>query len=305
MRTLRFHDYGPAADVLRVDDAEAPQPGPGQIRVAVQACGLNPADWALCSGLYGGDLPRGIGLEVSGIVDAVGSDVTGVGIGDPVFGPAPFTGPSAGASEHAVLDRWFGRPAGLGPVDAAALPMAVGAANAALDALGVTAGKVVLVHGAGTTTGYAAARIALRRGARVIATAGPTHADTLRGAGAEVTGYGDGMAERVMALAGGPVDLILDTAPFSDALPELLRIATSPDHVLTFGPPATRQPGVRPVFDAGVRPGYGVLSEFAQLAAEGRFSVPVGGLFELYEWRTALERSQSHKAHGKLVLRIS
>lgn len=94
MRTLRFHEHGRAAEVLRVEDAAAPESGPGQIRVAVQACGVNPADWALCEGLFAGDLPRGIGLEVSGTVDALGGGVTGVEIGDPVFGTAPFTGPT-------------------------------------------------------------------------------------------------------------------------------------------------------------------------------------------------------------------
>ncbi|MGH8918970.1 MAG: NADP-dependent oxidoreductase, partial [Actinomycetes bacterium] len=286
MRTLRFHTYGDAADVLRVEDAEPPRPGPGQIRIAVAACGLNPADWALCGGFLPGDLPRGIGLEVSGTVDAVGDGVTGTGVGDPVFGPAPFTGPSAGASEQAVLDLWFPRPSGLDAVHAAALPMAVGAAYPALDALGVAAGSTLLVHGAGTTTGYAAAQIAIQRGARVIATAGQTHAEALRAVGVEVTSYGDGMAERVTALAGGPVELVLDAAPFSNALPELVRTVKAPEHVLTFG---AADLGVRSAFDMGGGPRYDVLGEFGELAAEGRFSIPVSRTFPLEDWRAALE----------------
>jgi NADPH:quinone reductase-like Zn-dependent oxidoreductase len=90
----------------------------------VQTCGLNPADWALCSGLFAGELPRGIGLEVSGTIDLLGDRSDRHRHRSPVFGPAPFTGPTAGASEHAVLDTWFPRPAGLDLVDAAALPMA-------------------------------------------------------------------------------------------------------------------------------------------------------------------------------------
>src|ERR1700755_2959382 len=125
MRTLRFHGYGDPADVLRIDDAEPPSPGPGQIRVAVQACGLTPADWALCGGLFAGELPRGIGLEVSGVVDALGDGVTGVAVGGAVFGPAPCRGERAGAWDLAVLDVWALRPPGLGAAEAAALPMAV------------------------------------------------------------------------------------------------------------------------------------------------------------------------------------
>ncbi|MFI6347079.1 NADP-dependent oxidoreductase [Streptomyces sp. NPDC050560] len=305
MRTLRFHTYGDPADVLRIEDAEPPRPGPGQIRVAVTACGLNPADWGLCGGLFAGDLPRGIGLEVSGTVDAVGDGVTGVGIGDPVFGPAPFTGPTAGASEQALLDIWFPRPRGLDTAGAAALPMAVGTAYAALDALGVDSGHTVLIHGAGTTTGHAAAQIAAGRGARVIATAGETHAAALRDIGVEVTGYGDGMARRVTELAGGPVELALDTAPFSNALAELVRTVKAPEHVLTVGgPEPARELGVRSALDIGGGPRYDVLGTFGRLAAEGRFAIPVSRTFSLEDWPAALELSRSHRARGKLVLRL-
>lgn len=72
MRALRFHEYGAPLEVLRLEDVAPPAPGPGQLRVAVQACGLTPADWALCCGLFPGALPRGVGLEVSGAVDALG-----------------------------------------------------------------------------------------------------------------------------------------------------------------------------------------------------------------------------------------
>jgi len=77
MRALRFHEYGEPADVLRVEEADVPAPRDGHIRVRVHACALNPADWALCRGLFAGDLPRGVGLDVAGTVDAVGEGVTG------------------------------------------------------------------------------------------------------------------------------------------------------------------------------------------------------------------------------------
>jgi NADPH:quinone reductase-like Zn-dependent oxidoreductase len=99
MRTLRFHRYGEPADVLQLEDAPVPAPAPSRVRVAVHACGLNPADWALCRGLFQGDLPCGVGLEVSGTVDAVGEGVSDVAVGDRVAGSADYAGyPSAGAS---------------------------------------------------------------------------------------------------------------------------------------------------------------------------------------------------------------
>jgi len=304
MRTLRFHEHGAPLDVLRLDDVEPLTPGPGQIRVAVQACGLTPADWALCGGLFTGDLPRGIGLEVSGTVDAIGDGVTGINLGDAVFGPAPFTGPTAGASEQAVLDVWFPRPPGLDPVGAAALPMAVETAYRGLDLLGAGTGHTVLVHGAGTTVGYAAAQIAGQHGARVIATAGKTYADALRRLGVQVTDYGDGLVERVRALAGGPVDLAFNTAPFSTVLPDLVRTVETPKHVLTLGDfDKARELGVRfsgPGGEGSIR--TDVLGDYARLAADGRFSIPVAGTFQLEDWRTPVELSQSGHARGKLVL---
>jgi NADPH:quinone reductase-like Zn-dependent oxidoreductase len=302
MRTLRFHEHGAALDVLRLEDAEPPTPGPGQVRVAVRTCGLTPADWALCGGLFSDGLPRGIGLEVAGTVDALGDGVSGVAIGDAVLGPAPFRGPTAGASEQAVLDIWFPRPAGLDPVDAAALPMAVETACRGVDALGARDGATVLVHGAGSTVGYAAVQMAVQRGARVVATAGETYAAALRAIGAEVTGYGDGMVERVRALAGGPVDAALDASPVRGALPDLIRLAGAPDRVVTLGEFAA-------VEELGVRVAGGplrtdVIGEYAQLAADGRFSVPVAGTFPLAEWAEAAKRSLSGRARGKLVLQI-
>ena len=304
-RTVRFHRYGEPADVLQLDETLLPGPGPNRIRARVHACGLNPADWALCRGLFAGSLPRGIGLEVSGTVDAVGDGVQDVAVGDPVFGPVDFVSPaSAGASDVAILQHWTRTPTGLDPIEAAALPMAVATAFGSLDCLGVGAEHTVLIHGAGTTVGFAAVQIALLRGARVLATAGTTFADRLRGLGASVTSYGEGMVERVRAMTGRAPDLILDTAPASGALPALVTIAGDPKRVLTITDfAAAKGLGVRiNIEEATMRLRYDVLGEFAQRAADGKFTVPIARTFSLNDWRDALDASQSQQARGKLIL---
>jgi NADPH:quinone reductase-like Zn-dependent oxidoreductase len=305
MRTIRFHEYGEPADVLRMEDAVVPEPGPGRIRVTVHAVGLNPADWALCRGLFPGNLPRGIGLDVSGTVDAAGEDVTDVAAGDHVFGTADFAGqPTAGAGDHAIMDHWALVPDGLGFIQAAALPMAVVTAYTTLEIFGGSTGQTILIHGAGSIIGYAAVQIALFRGARVLATAGSTYAGDLAAMGATVTSYGKGMAERVLELAGGPVDLVLDTAPVGGALPDLVTIAGGdPRRVMTVSDfAAAAELGVRSNLGEGGTPRYDVLAEFAGYAANGKFTIPVARTFPLADWRTALEISETGHARGKLVL---
>jgi len=112
--------------------------------------------------------------------------------GDRVVGNADFVGEtSAGASDFAILDHWAKLPAEVDFAHAAALPMALETAALHLDGMHVKRGELLVVNGAGTTVGFAAVQIALLRGLRVIAKAGPTYADRLRALGAEVTTYGD------------------------------------------------------------------------------------------------------------------
>src|SRR6185437_8600491 len=116
------------------------------------------------------------------------------------------------------------------------------------------------------------------------------------------TTYGDGMVERVAALHGGPVDVDLDTAPVGGALPDLVAIAGGdPKRVLTISDfAAAGELGVRSSFSEAPAELVDVLPEFARLAAEGRFRVPVAATFPLDGWRHALEISRSGAAHGKL-----
>jgi NADPH:quinone reductase-like Zn-dependent oxidoreductase len=335
MRTLRFHSYGEPAEVLQLEEAPLPSVAANRIRVAVHACGLNPADWALCKGLLPGQLPRGVGLDVSGVVDAIGEGVIDVAIGDRVVGAADFMGStSAGASDFAILDHWAVLPANVDLVAAAALPLAVETAGLHLDAMNVQAGQAVLINGAGTSVGFAAVQIALGRGARVVATAGDTYADRLRALGAKVTRYGEGLYERLQALDVGPIDLALDTAPgvadpklvnellqsrsgqlerkpgADGPLADVVRaVGGDPQRVVTISDLRSAiSLGVRTSFDlvqkdaATPSARAAILRDCVRHAGEGQLYVPVARTFPLEAWREALAMSQSWQARGKLVL---
>ncbi|BBB02065.1 putative alcohol dehydrogenase [Actinacidiphila reveromycinica] len=317
-RVVRFHETGEPGDVLREERTEIPDPPSGTVRVRVLATGLNPADWELCRGFMPGTLPRGIGCDVAGVVDAIGADTdpgrgTGrdaVKVGDTVFGTADFAGqPSAGAADVAVLNGWAQVPDGLDPIRAATLPMVVQTAAWTLELMGLEPGHTLLVHGAGGMVGYAAVQLALRQGARVIATAGPTFAADLEGFGAHVTGYGEGMPERVRALTGGEsVDLVLDAPrPSPGTLPDLIALAGGdPKRVVTISNHAeARELGARVNIDE-LRPGLTpldvLLPEYASLAAEGAFRLPIAQSYPLSQWRDAMALSLSGHPHGKVVL---
>ena len=306
-RAVRFHEFGEPLDVLREERVDIPDPAPGRIRVRLTAVGLNPADWELCRGFLPGTLPRGVGLDAAGTVDALGDGVDDVAIGDAVFGAPDFTGqPSAGAADAAILVSWHRIPAGLAPIDAAVLTMAVTTAKWTLDLMGIPSGSTLLVHGAGGTVGFAAVQIALRQGARVIATAGSTFADDLRSFGALVTSYGDGMPDRVRELAGGPIDFVLDTPPPSEGtLPDLIALAGDPSRVVTISNhDEARRLGARVNIDelTGALPSSDFLAEYAALAAEGSFRIPIARTLALSEWRTAVSASLGARPHGKFVL---
>jgi len=85
MKGVRFRQFG-GPDVLEIADLPDPHPGPGEIRIAVRAAGVNASDWKKRSGLMDPELPQTLGHEAAGIVDELGVGVTNVAIGDRVFG---------------------------------------------------------------------------------------------------------------------------------------------------------------------------------------------------------------------------
>ena len=301
MRAVQFSEFG-GPEVLQVVEVPEPHAGPRQIRVVVSACGVNPVDWKVRQGYMGGELPRGMGLEVAGVVDEVGDEVTDVTAGDQVFGPT-----SNGAADFAVLSNWAHVPATLDLPGAAALPVAVETAVRGLDELGVAAGQTLLINGGAGAVGTVAAQLAIDRGARVIVTASQRNAERLRGYGAEVTGYGEGLSERVRELAGGQdgvVDRVFDMGP-GGALTELVELAGDPRHVLTIS-------DMQGAASAGVLTSGGptsvrcwdALDHAATLIEQGKLTLPVQQTFPLDQVADAERLSQEGHLSGKLVLLV-
>jgi NADPH:quinone reductase-like Zn-dependent oxidoreductase len=85
MKAARFSQFG-GPEVLEIVDLPDPHPGPGQVRIAVRAAGVNPSDWKKRKGLMDGGLPQTMGHEAAGVVDELGKGVADAAVGDRVFG---------------------------------------------------------------------------------------------------------------------------------------------------------------------------------------------------------------------------
>lgn len=299
MRAIQFDSYGPP-DVLHVAEVPEPTAGPGQVRIRVHAAGVNPFDYKLRSGMMarGAALETATipGLEAAGVVDQVGEGVTGVKLGDAVFGLGAAT-----YAEFAVLRAWALKPAEISFEQAAALAVAGETATRMLAALGLETGRTVLVHGAAGGVGQAAVQLALEAGLSVIGTASETNHAWLRQLGAEPVTYGDGLPGRVAALAPKGVDGVLDTA--GSQLDDLLAVVASPDQVVTIANYTAAERGVR--FTGGGGDASATLARIAELAASGRFAVRVARTYDLGQAPAAHELSESRRSGGKIVLSVS
>lgn len=271
MRALQFDEFG-GPEVLHVADVPEPVPGDGQLRVAVRAVAVNPYDTKVRQGMFGGDLPKGTGMDVAGVTDA----------GEAVFGQA--SGP--GAAEVAILANWARKPDSLSFEEAAGYVTACETAVRCLDTVGVKEGDVVAIAGAAGGVGSAAVQFAVARGARVIGTASEGNHDYLRELGAEPVAHG-GIGDVRM-------DAGIDTAGRGAAAEMIERC----DRVVTiadYEPPE----GVRLTTRSSA---WHALAEAAALHEQGRFSLPVAGVFSFEDAAEAHRRSETGHTRGKLIL---
>jgi NADPH:quinone reductase-like Zn-dependent oxidoreductase len=205
--------FGPA-DVLEVRSAPEPHAGSGEVRIAVEAAGVNFADVSARAGLYP-DAPKPpmvVGYEVSGIVDEVGAGVDGVAAGDPVLALTRFGGYSSSVVVPVV--QTCAAPAAKDLRTAAALPVNFLTASLTLHRLaGLRRGESVLVHGAAGGVGLAAVQLAKQAGAVTIGTASAAKHERLKefGLGYAIDYRNQDFAEETMRITGGRgADVILD-----------------------------------------------------------------------------------------------
>lgn len=297
MRAIVIDRFG-GPEELHAAQLPDPQPGPGQVRLRVEAVGVNQFDGKLRSGAMASaetPLPLLLGIEAAGVVDRRGEGVTDVSEGDRVVG---FTEGGAYA-ELAVLSTYAIVPEGLEPTVAVSVPVAGEAAQRVLRLLDVKPGETLLVHGASGAVGELATQLAVAAGARVIGTASPANQDRVASLGATPTAYGDGWLDRVRALAPRGVDAVLDTAG-RGVLDDSVELLGNSNRLVTIADPAAFTKGI--TFSSQAERSAAALADLLARRARGELTTTIGRVFRLDEAAAAHELSANGHAGGKLVL---
>jgi len=304
-RAVRFESFG-GPEALEIREVPVPQAGAGQIRVRVAAAGLNPMDWFMTSDAetaarFGLTLPCGFGTDYAGVVDQVGDGVSGFAVGDRVFGGAL----SRTVADHVVVDEAgtiavggeaHRTPDGVDDRTAATLAIAGCTAAAALAVVNPGPGDTVLIGGAGGGVGVFAVQLARLAGARVIGTGSPSSADALRSLGAEPVAYGEGLVDRVRALAPDGVTAALDLHG-TDTVAAARELGVPDERITTI---AGLVDGITSANGANAAPG--AIDEIAGLVAAGRLRVPIAASFPVERIRDAVELQAGRHVHGKVVV---
>ncbi|MBZ9674325.1 NADP-dependent oxidoreductase [Mesorhizobium sp. ES1-1] len=333
MKAIRQHEFG-GPDVLVFEDAPMPEVKPGEVLVRVHAVGLNPPDWYLREGYKmlppewqpPVSFPLILGTDISGVVEAVASDVTGLSVGDEVYSMVRFPSGLAGdsrayaeyvsvpASEVAI------KPAAIDHSHAAGAPMSLLTAWQFLIELGHDVanplqpsqhrpvpleGKTVLVNGAAGGVGHFAVQIARLKGAHVTAVASGQHETLLRELGADrFIDYIRTAPEDVAH----DVDLVIDAlgGPNSGRFLRTLKKggALFPVFPLGFtGAEEAAKLGVT-VSATQVRSSGAQLAEVGRLLEDGSIRVVLDSTYPLAEARLAHERAARGHIQGKIVLEV-
>ncbi|MBX7484093.1 zinc-dependent alcohol dehydrogenase family protein [Qipengyuania qiaonensis] len=308
-------------DAFEVQSLPIASTGSRQVRVRVHATAINPLDYQIRRGDYADyvTLPAVIGHDVSGVVEAVGADVTEFAPGDEVYyTPKIFGGAGSYAEVHvADVDLVGRKPRNLSHVEAASLTLVGGTVwEALISRAGLRVGETILIHGGAGGVGTIAIQVAKAIGARVITTARTHNNDFVRALGADdVVDYADtDYVDAVNAFTGGQgVDVVFDTiggdtlarsplvlAPLGRVV-SIVDIATPQNLLEAWG----RNASYHFVF---TRQNRGKLDELTNLVERGLVRPVIGAVLpldRLAEGHEVLETGSRRGLRGKVAIDVS
>ena len=309
MRAVCFTEFGDPS-VLHVRVVPLPSPGPGQVRVRVAAATVNPTDIGFRLG--GRHLPDGMappyiaGMDLAGVIDAVGPEVSGWQAGDRVMAAVSPWVPGGGAQAEYVLvdgDQLARVPDGIALEAAATLPMNAMTVRSALDMLGLRPGQTLAVTGSAGAIGQYAIQLGTHEGLVVTGDAKPEDAELIRSFGARhVVERGAGMAAGVRALYPSGVDAVIDAALLGPAILPAVRDGGQLLAVRPFQGETERGITISLVLVGQHLHEGARLAELADLAAKGVLTLRIAEVLPAERAAEAHRRLEAGGVRGRLVL---
>ncbi len=322
MKAVTQRGFGPATQVLRLEEVPDPVAGPGEVLVRVEAAGVNAADWHIVRGMPYVMRASGIGLrgpkettpglDVAGRVEALGGDVTRFRPGDRVFGWVPR---AFAELVSAPQDRLAPSPPALSSVEAAAVPLAAVTALQGLRTGGLAPGDRTLITGASGGVGTFAVQIAKARGAHVTGVCSTRNVDLVRRIGADET---IDYTAQDMSTWAGRYDVILHLAGSMSV--STVRRVLAPDGTLVLSsgdggpwwgplPRMARTMLAGPVVRRRVRllmarMDRDDLDELAGMLASGAVRPVIDRTYPLAEAAAAVQYLQDGHTQGKIVIAV-
>ena len=303
MKAAAFTEFG-GPEVLHLMEVEEPQAGPGQVRVKVEAAGVQPFDIGIRQGwtppTIDPTFPRIPGNEFSGVIDQVDAGVDGFAVGDPVLGYSLL----GSYAEYLAVpaDQIVVKPDSMPWEIAGGFSANAQGAHMALEAMTIRPGDTVLIHGAAGGLGTFAVQLARAWGATtVIGTASEANHDYLRSIGAIPVAYGEGLLGRLRAVAPEGADAALDAAG-PEALYASAELVKDRNRIRTMvSDEAAEELGI-----PALAPGRSAarLAEMVDLYVQGNFTLHIRSAYPLAEAAEAHRNVESGHGRGKVVLTI-
>ena len=301
-RIVQYNRYG-GPEVLDIVEVDEPHAGPGEVRVAVRAAGINNFDSKVRQSpaiMPNRALPSGQGSEFAGVIDEVGAGSTTAVVGDEVLGWSNFEA----QADFVVVpaDQIAPKPSTLGWAAAGGLGLVGNTAERSTRAVTPQRGETVLVSAAAGGVGLFAAQFALADGAIVIGTASEDNHDYLRGLGVIPIAYGPGLIDRLRAAAPHGIDAVIDNAG-QETIEVAIELGVNPKRINTivYFEGAAKY-GISAIGGGGKKSED--LARLARLVADGAIVLPIAATYPLAEVRTAYEQLETRHLRGKIVLTL-
>ncbi len=289
MKAVQIHTYG-APDTLTYEDVSRPEAGSDEVLIRVKAVSVNPLDWKIRQGylkeMMPVSLPLILGMDIAGIIEAVGSDVNTLSVGQEIYAATSDMTHFGGYAEFTVRKVKYvaPKPKTLDFIQAASVPVVAATAWQALFDVGhLSAGQKVLIHAASGGVGMFAVQFAKLKGAYVIGTASDRNLEFIKDLGAdEVIDYRNQRFEQVVS----DIDVVLDTLGGDTQARSWGVLKPNGILVATPAPPAqdlATQYGVRAAM-VEIDPTAEILTQIADLIDAGKVKTEIDRVLPLQKY---------------------